>query len=512
MQGWVVCALMPPPHSGPRRGVLYGRVSKAARRKGPSEGGGAAAASVDQQLAALTAQAQREGVEIIGPFRDDGISASRFAGGKTREGWEQTMEALLSGAANELWTWEISRATRDRPVWAALVNACIARHILICVNGRLHDPHDPDDGFMLDLQAALAVRESAVTSKRIRRDVAARVAAGKPHGKLPYGYVREYDPRSGVLLRQVKDPETAPIIEEMARRVLAGESMYAVAADLDSRGIPCPEAARIRRMTGAVPEGMGWRGDEVRDQLLSPANAGLRSHNGVVVGEAAWPAIISAADHAALVERLRGDGRPGWFGPAKHLLTGIAECGVCGAKLRRTKNRGYPSYSCPGKDGRGSSCVARLQAPLDALVAAHVIGRLEDPSLLEEMVRSRSGHDERAAQASRELADLRARLAEMEASAATIGGISADSFVRIQVQLHAKIEEVRGRLVEVQPLPPVVLALAGPDAAARWVSIDDDPNLQRQAVRSLFRVVVNRSSRPRGVRGFDASAIDLIPI
>jgi site-specific DNA recombinase len=40
----------------------------------------------------------------------------------------------------------------------------------------------------MELGAALAVRESALTSKRIRRDVAARAAQGLPHGKIPYGY------------------------------------------------------------------------------------------------------------------------------------------------------------------------------------------------------------------------------------------------------------------------------------------------------------------------------------
>lgn len=479
-----------------RRAVLYGRVSKALS---PGE----KTTSVDQQLANLLAQAGREDVEVIGPFRDDGISASRYARGKPRDGWQKTMEAILAGEVNELWTWEISRATRDRPVWVALINACMANRVLMNVGGRLHDPLDPDDGFMLDLQAALAVRESAMSSKRIKRDVAARAAEGRPHGKIPYGYTREYDTRTGKLLRQIPDPETAPILQELARRVLAGESMYAIANDLNDRGIPCPQEVRNLRAHGVRGDCL-WRGDEIRDQLLSPTAAGQRVHNGNVVADATWPAIITPTQRATLLAMLTEPGRKRWFGPVKHLLTGIAECGVCGAPLRRVKNRGYPSYACRGKDGRGASCVSRLQAPLDAFVSLAIVKRMARPDVLQLLNSRDEGSD--AASAARELTDLQARLAEFEASAAD-GGISAAAFGRIEARLLAQIEDARRRATP-QEVPAVVLDLAGPDAASRWDGLPVEN--QRQVVRALLRVRVHRSSRGPGARGFDASAIELV--
>ena len=86
------------------------------------------------------------------------------------------MEVIPSGRVDEPRVWEVSRATRDRAVYAALIGACTVEDVKITVNGRVHDRNDPDDAFMLDLGAALAVKESALTSKRIRRDVAARAA------------------------------------------------------------------------------------------------------------------------------------------------------------------------------------------------------------------------------------------------------------------------------------------------------------------------------------------------
>lgn len=495
---------------GDRRAVLYGRVSKAAVRRGAERASqdDNNSKSVDQQLDILTAQARREQATVVGLFRDDGVSASRFAGGKVREGWQLTMQAILTGQATELWVWEISRATRDRPVWATLINACIAQHILININGKVHDPLDPDDGFMLDLLAALAVRESAVTSKRILRDVKARAANGLPHGKIPYGFRREYHPVTRVLLRQIPDPITAPIVEEMVRRVLAGESMYAIAADLDSRGIPSPETTRSRRVHGDHAVVSAWRGDEVRDQVLSPAAAGLRVHNGAVVAEAAWPAIITAADRAALLARFNAPGRREWFGPVKHLLTGIAECGVCGSPLRRVKNRGYPSYACPGPRGRGDSCVTRLQAPVDAMVTAHILGRLSDPGLMEEVARRQAGEESAVSESTRELVELRGRMAEFEESAKTRTGLAAEAVLRIIDDYAAQIEAVEVRMTRSSGLPRYVVDVAGPRSDVAWSALS--LLSQRQVIRALVRVVVHRSSRPRGKRGFDRDTIEII--
>ena len=286
-----MAAVSAPPIAHPvRRVVIYARVSKisrADRTRGDAK-------SVAQQLDVLCGLAVREGVQVVAVFRDDGISASSFAHGTVREGWVQTMEVITSGQVDELWVWEVSRATRDRAVYAALIGACTVQDVKITVNGRVHDPNDPDDAFMLDLGAALAVKESALTSKRIRRDVAARAAQGRPHGRIPYGYQREYDPHTGALLRQVPDPATAPIVRELARRVLAGEALYRLAAELNARGVPSPETVRRRRQ-GDMESTWDWRPDQVRDVVASPAAAGLRAHQGRVLRDvtASWEPIIS---------------------------------------------------------------------------------------------------------------------------------------------------------------------------------------------------------------------------
>src|SRR4051794_10474213 len=317
----------PPRQASPMlRVVLYARVSKLSatdRARGDAK-------SVDQQLDLLTALADRERVQVVAVHRDDGISASAFARGKVREGWQEVMGLIVSGGVDEVWMWEQSRSTRDRPVYAALMAACEAQDVKISLNGRVLDPSDPDDAFHLDLGNALAVRESAMTAKRLRRDVAARAAKGQPSGRIPYGYRRRYDEYTHAVIAQEPCPTTAPIVRELAQRVLAGEALYRLASHMTERRMPSPETWRHRRQ-GETDFWRPWRPDQVRDVLLSPSVAGQRVHRGgrpdemIVPGR--WEPLVSADDYAALKAKLTDPRRRSWTdASAKYLLTGLAVC------------------------------------------------------------------------------------------------------------------------------------------------------------------------------------------
>lgn len=480
-----------------RRAVLYGRVSNLTQ-------GEATGRSVDSQLAAGQAWADREGVTVVGVYRDDGISA--YSQRKERPDWKKVMAEIALGDVDILWCWEVSRASREREVWAKLIRTCQANDVMLAVGDRIHDPNDPDDGFMLDLTAALAVRESAMTRKRILRAVQDRATAGKPHGKIPYGYRREYDPTSGALLRQVVDETTAPVIRELARRVLAGESMYAITHELNARGVPSPETVRQRRMHGPHVPLIPWHASEIKDQLVSPTNAGQRTHRGSVVADATWPAIIPVADHVALVAKLSAPGRKSWKdGGTKHLLTGIAECGVCGAKVRRVTNRTYPAYSCRGLDRRGASCVVRQQEGMDLLVEEAIIRFCERPDVKERLVID--SRDEDASAAAAELEELRAKLDSFIASVKQPNGISPETLAGVEAHLRPLIAAAEARSVPVS-VPPLVADLLGPHARTAWKALSVPQ--QRQVVRYLMRVVIHPAVGQRGARNFDTSRVELL--
>ncbi|MCA1708872.1 MAG: recombinase family protein [Actinobacteria bacterium] len=80
-----------------------------------------------------------------------------------------------------------------------------------------------------------------------------------------------------------RNPETGPIVQEIARRLLAGESLYAVAEDLNSRGVPSPRNVELKRINKPLSSAL-WDPIQVKRLAITPTNAGLRSLNGTMVG------------------------------------------------------------------------------------------------------------------------------------------------------------------------------------------------------------------------------------
>lgn len=168
-------------------------------------------------------------------------------------------------------------------------------------------------------------------------------------------------------------------------------------------------------------------------------------------------------------------------------------------------NREVPSYACRGLPGGSRSHVCRSQRALDAMVTAAAVDRVSDPEFLRNIAVRQD--DTAASSAAREVADLRAKLAQLEESVVSPGGISAAAFARFEVVLLPQIADAERRAVP-QRVHPALLELAGPDAAKTWDGWGVET--RRAAVRALLRVVVHRVSSRRGSHGFDDSSVELI--
>lgn len=456
------------------RAVIYTRVSSDPNDRGRS---------VSEQEAECRAWVGRRGWELAEVYCDNDRSASRYAR-KARPDWQRLTEDLSLGKIDVLVSWEVSRTTRDRLVWAALVETCIDRGVRLCIGDRLHDLSDPDDAFSLDLASSLAVRESGMTRKRVMRAVQANAAKGAPHGRLLYGYRREYD-ASRQLIGQLPDENTAPIVREAARRVLAGETPYAVAQDFNRRGIPTPAGAA-----------RGWDLTQVRRLCVNPGYAGKRVHRGKVVGDANWPPLLDAATHHGLVARLSDPKRRTVrAGAIRHLLSGIAVCGVCGGRVRVQKNRGFLAYLCV--DGFH---VSRREEYVDELVEAVTVTRIQRPDILELM---RAEDDDEVAAALAEVREKRARLTSFY-DAAAAGDLTPAALARIESQLLPEIEATERR-AQRAALSPIVADTAGPDAAERWARLSMPQ--KREIIDTLMTVRIMPTGRGR--RTFDPESISI---
>jgi site-specific DNA recombinase len=457
--------------------------------------------SVDEQDTENRAVCDREGWSVVGVFTDNDRSASRYAR-KGRPDWQRLTEALASGNGDVLVTWEISRATRDRVVWAALVEVCMDRGVKLYVGGRLHDLDDPDDAFALDLTSSLAVRESAVTRKRVLRAVRANAANGRPHGKLLYGYRREYDETTGQLLRQVVREDQAVVVREAARRVAGGETPYAVAQDFNRRGILAPRAGALFTRTRdgkqvKVPAAGTWDLRQIKRTITNPAYIGKRVHNGRVVGDATWPPILDEETHYALERKLTDPSRRTKRDSAvRHLLSGIATCGLCDGKIRVLKGRGYLVYGCSERFH-----VARREDWVDDFVERVAIERLSRPDIAELLTDDSLQDDARAARA--EAAEKRARLDQFY-DAAAAGELTPAALARIEARLLPEIHNAERRSQRAA-MSPLLRDLARPDIAATWRSLP--MTTKREVIDALMRIRILAARR--GSRKFDPATVEI---
>ena len=325
--------------------------------------------------------AQTEGWALGEAYEENGaVSASRYSH-KVRPGFGALVADLECGGfgADILLLWENSRGSRKVGEWVRLIEACESAHVAIYVTSqdRMYDPGDGRDRKALLEDAVDSEYESHKISMRAIRSVNSRAAQGEPHGRVPWGYVREYglnERGKRVIVGQYPDPEKAGIIRGIFGAVAKKKTLRAIAAELNAQGLN-------------APGGQPWTGQNVRDLCLNPAYAGLRLHvagrrsghdrskHGTLI-DGTWAGIVTKEQwhdvHDLLTDPRRRTSRPG---RDKHLLSMIGTCDVCGGLLTVRYKRGRGEYSC-----RDAGHVRIGQDELDQLIARAAFKVLSDES------------------------------------------------------------------------------------------------------------------------------------
>lgn len=454
---------------GIRRAVIYTRVSQ-------DKAGGR---SVVEQERECRAACDREGWPVGEVITDNDRSASRYAK-KDRPGFDRLR--TIVGPGDVIVTWEPSRLSRDMATLIALRDLCLREDVALWYSGALVDVDDPK----VIIDGMVAEQEAIKARKRTKRAFDANLAAGKPHGKPPYGYKIVRDPETGKTIGREPDPARAPLVVESARRVLGGESLREVARWLETK------------------DPQGWNPVKLRRVLANPTLAGYRTHAAptasgrrgqrVAVGDGTWQPIIDRATHDDLVALFAGR-QTGPRGPEpKHLLSGIAVCAVCEQPLwwgkggRSTDAGGRRDiYTC-----RNGAHVVRNEAALDQVVGAVVEGILSSPEALAALAAPPAEPDS-VAQA--DLADLRGQLRAVE-DQLTDNKMPAEVGARVATRLAARIAELEKATAPVFTDPAVRAVATAPDPLALWRDGLDVAG-KRAFVRAVLTVTVAPVGRGR---------------
>lgn len=236
---------------------------------------------------------------------------------KIAPGFDRLREIVAPG--HVIVCWEASRLSRDLGALIGLRDLCIERGVAMSYGGQLVDLDEPK--FVID--GMISEQEAKKTRDRILRAHRANLAEGKPHGRVPYGYKIVRDPDTGKSTGRTPDPDRAPLVQEAARRVLAGQSFGSVVRWIETK------------------DPIGWDSAKLRRILTNATYAGYRTNSTTVGGKrgpqeihgtGTWEPILTDEQHHDLVALFAGRKTGPRGVPVKHLLTGIARCAVRGVR------------------------------------------------------------------------------------------------------------------------------------------------------------------------------------
>jgi site-specific DNA recombinase len=378
------------------RAVVYARYSSDLQRD----------ASIEDQARICRARIEAEGWQLAGTYTDHAISgASRL-----RPGYQKLLEDARARAFDVAIAEALDRLSRDQEDVAALYKQLSFAGVTLVTlaEGDINELHVGLKGTM----NALYIKDLA---QKTRRGLEGRVRQGRSGGGLCYGYdvVRELDARGEPVYggRKINEAE-ALVVRRIFEAFAAGKSPRAIAHELNAEGVAGPGGrpwgdTTIRghalRRTGLLHNELYigklvWNKQRyVKDPLTGKRLARLNPETAWIVHEV--PALRIVAQWLwDKVQARRADIReaPGmqkalaqkfWLKRRpKHLLTGLAHCGACGAPLAAA-GRDYLACGAARRQGTCSHRQSIRRGALEGLILAALADRLMHPDLVAEFVR-----------------------------------------------------------------------------------------------------------------------------
>ncbi|HYK95592.1 MAG TPA: recombinase family protein [Candidatus Dormibacteraeota bacterium] len=430
--------------------------------------------------------AAAKGWPVADTYTDDDRSAYS---GKPRPEYRRLLDDIAAHAVDAVLVYNLDRLHRQPRELEAFFDIVDAAKLvnLASVEGDIN-LGSSDGRFQARIMGAMARKSSDDASRRIRRKLLQNALDGKPTGggTRPFGYRPD---------RVSIDPPEAVLVREAATRILAGESVRAIAADWNERGI-------------RTPKDRPWSVETMGRMLHSARLSGQREHHGEIVASGAWEPIITPEETARLRAILEERAGSGTRTVRKYLLPGLLRCGLCAATLvSRAAADGTKRYVCakgPGFAGCGH--LAINADPVERLITEAVLYRLDAPDLAAALAGAASADAATAAE-QHALAQDRAQLEEL----ATAYGnrlLTMPELLAARKPIEARIDAARKRLSRLSRSAAVdpFLGRSG-ELRAKWSTLP----LTRQ--RSIVAAVLDRATIRPAVRGrssFDPGRVEAV--
>lgn len=438
---------------------------------------------VARQIQDCKRLAERKGWQVAGPYVDNDVSAWS---GRKRPQYGQILEDLETGVINGLLVYDLDRLHRQPSELESFIELCQRLRLtnVASVSGDI-DLTRADGQFHARILAAVAKKESDDKSRRIRRKHEEIAANGKVSGggSRPYGYEAD---------RRHVRPAEAAVIVECAQRVLAGEGIRSIAADLNERGVPSATGGR-------------WSPQSLTRMLKSARISGQREHHGEIVAAAEWDGIISVEDGAAIRALLTSPDRRTNKSVRRYLLSGLLVCSHCGERLvARPRSGGQRRYACakgPGFSGCGKTYIDADS--VERFVREAVMYRLDS----KELKRAQEQRQRETPDAQRWLAEMESAEAQMVELATAYGNreLTLAELKAARAPIEQRLTAARKQLERVSRSSVLDGYIGNSERLrAEWDSLDLS---QQRAIVSQVVDAVTVGPGRRGYNRFDESRL-----
>ncbi|MDI2097566.1 recombinase family protein [Ruicaihuangia caeni] len=465
--------------SKPSSAAIYARISSDTTGEG---------LGVQRQLEDCRKLAADRGWQVAEEYVDNDISAYS---GKIRPAYQRMLQDMAAGLRDAVIMYNSDRLTRQPIELEEFIRVCDQAGIEQVASVSADFNIGTDDGlFNLRIMAAFAAKESGRKSARQKRQIQQRAEAGLPGGgsTRPFGYEPDK-----ITIRESE----ATIVRSLVDRFLAGESTRSLAIWLNDSGIPTSSGTAR------------WASQTVRGMLRGPRLAGLRVHQGAIIGKGIWQPIISEEVHARILAEFDKRKTSQHRAPRRYLLSGMLRCGNCGAKLNsaakhsatRSETRRYVCTADPRTGGCGRLTV--VAAPVEEWLTEAVLYRLDSPDLAAALTGQAHEDAERDALMEELQAD-RAQKDELARMWANREIASAD-WKSAREPIEVRIAATERRLHQMQGTEGVAqIAGTGDEIRASWASL----NLERQSaiIKALLDFATIKPGK-RGAQSLDPSRV-----
>lgn len=341
----------------PKRVAAYARVST---------GKDAMLHSLSAQISYYTNLIQnRKDWELVGVYADEALTGTKA----DREKFQKLLTDCRNGKVDMIITKSISRFARNTVTLLETVREL--KNIGVDVYFEEQNIHSAsaDGELMLTILASYAQEESLSASENQKWRVRQNFRNGKiMNVRSLFGYKVKGDTLE-------IDPETAPVVREIYRRAINGESFGSIARDLNARGITGVYGGRWQ--TGRIAhllENEKYCGNALlqkryRNNHIEKKEKTNKGELTQYYATDTHEAIIDEATLNAAQEILqRYKAQKAMQSPCEEsAFTGKIVCGICGKKYKRITSNGKKSWCCYTYRDFGKAACPSKQIPEEEL-------------------------------------------------------------------------------------------------------------------------------------------------